>query len=53
MTSPHDEKWSSPERVANHLGVNKDTIRNRIKKLTSLHTKSVDNMLMNDFKNRR
>lgn len=32
MTSPHDEKWSSLECIANHLGVNKDTIRNWIKK---------------------
>ena len=27
-----DEKWSSLEQIAEHLGVNKDTIRNWIKK---------------------
>ena len=32
MVSSYDEKWSSLEYVAEHLGVNKDTIRNWIKK---------------------
>jgi len=32
VTSHQDEKWCSLESVAEHLGVNKDTIRNWIKK---------------------
>lgn len=32
MTSHFDEKWSSLEYVAEYLGVNKDTVRNWIKK---------------------
>jgi len=32
MANPNDEKWSNLECVAEHLGVNKDTVRNWIKK---------------------
>lgn len=32
MSSPYEEKWSSLEYVAEYLGVNKDTVRNWIKK---------------------
>ena len=32
MTSSYEEKWSSLEYVAEYLDVNKDTVRNWIKK---------------------
>lgn len=32
MENSHEEKWSSLEYVAEYLGVNKDTIRNWIKR---------------------
>ena len=42
MSDQAQEKWSSIDEIAEHLGVSKDTIRNWIKKMKCLHTKLVN-----------